>query len=206
MAYFEDLFTLLDEGWEPSEGEGFSYGENDSVKDWRVLKAEDNKIYAIANKVIGWQPFDENGNNDWKSSSLRYWLNEEFAPEAFLSDPDEETLEDTLLAMNENGDWVSLLKYNEVEEYQDVLSELSRPSTMLRMQYEEEFEDWYEEGNLAYWLLPKDVQFTYVDVYNDSGIITEADAEDDEYWQEKNDFSKPLGVRPTIIIDLNKYL
>ena len=211
MSYFEDLFTLLDDGWEPSEGEGFRFGENENICNWIVLSVNDNKILAINNRIVEYKPFDKEGNNNWECSSLREWLNGEFAIDSFITDPESETLEDSMLTKNENGDFVSLLSFNETEEYQDTLSELGGPTTLVQLHYAEALEesDFYEDGHLAYWLMPEDGQFSYVDQYGDSTIITKEDLEDDnsgEYWKEMCDFSKPLGIRPTILIDLNNYI
>ena len=200
MAYFESIFDLLDDGWTPNEGDGFSFGSYHDLLDWKVLKVEEGKLLAIANNVIEWKPFDNEGGNNWESSSLRKWLNNEFAPKSFVSDPDEETLDDQIVEKNKNGDYVFLLSYKEAEDYYDILSELPGPSANIQLAYEEEFGDWYEEGNVAYWLIPENGKFTYVDCYGDSSIITEEDIAIEEYWKSKNDFSKPLGVRPAIWI------
>jgi len=205
VAYFESIFDLLDDGWTPREGDGFSFGNYHDLIDWRVLKVEAGNILAIANNVIEWKPFDVEGGNDWEKSSLRKWLNEEFAPKAFISDPDEETIDDQILVKNENGDYVSLLNYSNAEGYCDILGELSGTSANLQLAYEEEFGDWYEGGNLAYWLSPENGRFAYVDCYGDASILTEEDMAE-EYWKGKNDFSKPLGVRPAIWINTKTLL
>ena len=197
MAYFESILNLIDEGWEPAKGDGFYYGDYYGLIDWRVLKVMDGKILAISNQIIEWKQFDIPGNNDWETSTLREWLNNEFAITAFLTDPDEESIEDTLLMRNDLGDLISLLTYDEAEQHYDLLCELAGPSAFIELTYVDQFGDWYEGNNLPFWILPKDGEFTFVDVCNDAEISTDIDLQED-YWKSKNNFSNPLGVRPVI--------
>ena len=46
--------------------------------DWLVLSETDKSVLVLAEHSIGEMPFDENNNNDWKNSSLRKYLKDDF--------------------------------------------------------------------------------------------------------------------------------
>ena len=45
---------------------------------WLVLSETDKSVLLLAEHSIGEMPFNENNNNDWKNSSLRKYLNDDF--------------------------------------------------------------------------------------------------------------------------------
>ena len=194
----ENLFDLLEEGWKPRKAKTFYYGDYNGAIEWVVLKVGKGKMLAMSKRVLEWLPFDEKGGNDWSDSSLRTWLNGEFANEALCNG---ENIDDYLIFdTNENGDHVFLLDYDTAMDCYELFCKIgsSTPTMSLLLAYEDSFGDWYEDGNLPFWLLPENGEFAYVDVYADASLITDEDCEDSDDWKEKRDFSKPLGVRPVV--------
>ena len=196
----KNLYDLWDEGWKPKKGKTFYFGNYHGDIKWIVLNVEDDRMLAISKNVLDWLPFDENGNNDWQNCSLRKWLNEVFANEALC---DGESIEDYwIFDKTEIGDYVSLLNISVAEGLTDLLRRHgSPPSTFLELLHDPGFYgNWYDLGNLSFWLMPESGMFTYVDAHGIASTIS--DSKDDQEYMTRNgicnDFAKPLGVRPLI--------
>lgn len=60
--------------------------------EWRVLAVEGNRAYVVSQKALDAHAFnaDEDDGNDWKSSDLKKWLENDFASQAFTGDELEE--------------------------------------------------------------------------------------------------------------------
>lgn len=56
--------------------------------EWRVLAVEGNRAYVVSQKALDVHAFnaDEDDGNDWNSSDLKKWLENDFASQAFTSD------------------------------------------------------------------------------------------------------------------------
>lgn len=56
--------------------------------EWRVLAVEGNRAYVVSQKALDARAFneDEDGGNDWNSSDLKKWLENDFASQAFTGD------------------------------------------------------------------------------------------------------------------------
>lgn len=56
--------------------------------EWRVLAVEGNRAYVVSQKALDAHAFnaDEDGGNDWNSSDLKKWLENDFASQAFTGD------------------------------------------------------------------------------------------------------------------------
>ena len=56
--------------------------------EWRVLAVEGNRAYVVSQKALDAHAFnaDENDGNDWSSSNLKKWLENDFASRAFTGD------------------------------------------------------------------------------------------------------------------------
>ena len=64
------------------------YMSNDTVNEskwdeWIVADKNDNELLLIANCIIDLRQFDEHASNDWSSSSICSWLNNEYIELAF---------------------------------------------------------------------------------------------------------------------------
>ena len=70
---------------------------------WRVLKAEGNLICAISEKGLDCQPFNHSKEkgNDWDSSDLKAWLEQEFLERAFTRGERALILDVTCLSVDE---------------------------------------------------------------------------------------------------------
>lgn len=60
--------------------------------EWRVLAVEGNRAYVVSQKALDAHAFnaDEDDGNDWNSSDLKKWLENDFASQAFTGDELEE--------------------------------------------------------------------------------------------------------------------
>lgn len=74
---------------------------------WRVLSKGNGVALLISERILDYLPFSSNGKNDWESSDLRKWLNEEFLLNAFSEEEREH------LIPFEEGESVSLLGFND---------------------------------------------------------------------------------------------
>lgn len=56
--------------------------------EWRVLAVEGNRAYVVSQKALDARAFnaDNNDGNDWNSSELKAWLENDFASQAFTGD------------------------------------------------------------------------------------------------------------------------
>ena len=56
--------------------------------EWRVLAVEGNRAYVVSQKGLDAHAFnvDEDDGNDWNSSDLKKWLENDFASQAFTDD------------------------------------------------------------------------------------------------------------------------
>lgn len=50
---------------------------------WRVVEANRGEATLWSEEVLAWLPYDRDGGNDWRTSSLRAWLNGDFLENCF---------------------------------------------------------------------------------------------------------------------------
>ena len=62
---------------------------------WLVLENNSRDLLLLSEYGLDVQPFDGGGSNEWKNSSLREWLNDDFYNEAFSEAEKKAILEDT---------------------------------------------------------------------------------------------------------------
>lgn len=76
--------------------------------EWRVLAVEGNRVYVVSQKALDAHAFnaDKNDGNDWASSNLKKWVENDFASQAFTSDE-----------MNEIDGAPTLLSVDEANKY-----------------------------------------------------------------------------------------
>lgn len=94
--------------------------------EWVILGWEQGGVLCVTAEPIGKMPFDKNGNNNWRESSLREYLNTVFL--AKLGEDDALlTIQSDLVADNGDGaygtavDYVGLLSCDLYREYRDVI-------------------------------------------------------------------------------------
>lgn len=74
--------------------------------EWRVLAVDGNRAYVVSQKALDAHAFnaDEDDGNDWNSSDLKKWLENDFAPQAFTGDEMKEINgAPTLLSVDESN-------------------------------------------------------------------------------------------------------
>lgn len=105
-----------------------SYWQNDTDRDgtadkddekepirWRVLSAEENEVFLMADKALDAQPYNRSGSLcAWKASSLRKWLNADFLQAAFTEE-EQRAILDTSTDEEGSEDKVYLLSYSEAK-------------------------------------------------------------------------------------------
>ena len=76
--------------------------------EWRVLAVEGDRAYVVSQKALDAHAFNEDADdgNDWNSSDLKAWLEDDFASQAFTGDE-----------MREIDGAPTLLSADEVNEY-----------------------------------------------------------------------------------------
>ena len=76
--------------------------------EWRVLAVEGNRAYVVSQKALDARAFNEDADdgNDWGSSDLKKWLENDFASQAFTGDE-----------MSEIDGAPTLLSVDEANEY-----------------------------------------------------------------------------------------
>lgn len=76
--------------------------------EWRVLEVEGDRAYVVSEKALDAHAFNEDTDdgNDWSSSDLKAWLEEDFASQAFTDDE-----------MNEIDGAPTLLSVDEARSY-----------------------------------------------------------------------------------------
>ena len=94
--------------------------------EWVILDWEQGGVLCVTAEPIGKMPFDKNGNNNWRESSLREYLNTVFL--AKLGEDDALlTIQSDLVADNGDDaygtavDYVGLLSCDLYREYRDVI-------------------------------------------------------------------------------------
>ena len=83
--------------------------------EWQVLAKEGNKILIISKYGLDAKRFDDN-SNDWASSEIRYWLNDNFYNKAF-TEKEKKSINSSNLSDVGTSDKVFLLSKEEAENY-----------------------------------------------------------------------------------------
>lgn len=100
--------------------------------DWLVLKVDGNKVYCLRNELLDEKEFDEN-SNDWKTSNLRSFLNnemyaelsEEIGEDNILPIPADLTSLDGQKEYGSCEDKVSLLTVDLYRKHRDILPNMN---------------------------------------------------------------------------------
>ena len=101
--------------------------------DWLVLSETDESVLVLSEQSIGNMPFDKDNNNDWKESSLRKYLNNDFLKQLAKNGADlskiipmrrDLTADDGLTDYGSCEDKVTLLTVEEYRNYRYSISNL----------------------------------------------------------------------------------
>lgn len=183
--------------------------------EWKILNIENNKIFVVSKYAIDVQPYDtemiidfknreSSSKANWKDSTLRKWLNNEFLISAFSIKERECLCEITYKEKNiDLTDRVSLLSINDINSsiyFPTNHSTECESTPYVEQNFIDEDEKMArQEGGkyplnkaTSYWLREP---FTFVvGVNNISNYVIAY----------KPDLRTKLAIRPTIIIDINK--
>ncbi len=107
---------VLDASWSQLE---FGTYNGDKIL-WRVLSVEDDEVLLLSEKIIETVGYTKNSTDpvEWKSSSIREWLNNDFYNEAFTEEEKKVLKEKTL----NNGDDDATNDYIYLLSYEDMLN------------------------------------------------------------------------------------
>lgn len=90
ISYLNELNTTNTKGYYEYGNEQYEKSKGKYYKvepiQWRCLSNEENKYFLITEKILDFQWYDKNGSNNYKNSSIRSWLNNEFIGKAFTDD------------------------------------------------------------------------------------------------------------------------
>ena len=163
-------FGRFDQNGDTSDG-------SETLK-WLVLAEDGNRRLLIAANCVASLPFDTAASSDWENSSLKAWLDGEFADGAF------NTLQRGMLVSWEDGSQVTIMSGDELKQY--LATDSKRVCGM-----------WTPEGGsterVQYWLRGKGYYDNYAAVVATDGKITDFGVQAD---------TTAVGVRPAIWVEL----
>ncbi len=90
--------------------------------EWVAISENGSNILLISKNIIDYREFDVSGKKDWKSSSLRKWLNSDFIDVAFSASEKDAIIESEIKTVTDDTesitqDRVFLLSSNEIREF-----------------------------------------------------------------------------------------
>ncbi len=150
--------------------------------EWRVLAVEGNRAYVVSQKALDAHAFnaDEDDGNDWNSSDLKKWLENDFASQAFAGDE-----------MKEISGAPTLLSIDEANKY--FMSDRDRqccPTDRLKQQWGWDLDD----NDACDWRL----RSPSVDSYDAAGVSSNGYVNSDGLYVVYAD----LAVRPALWVNL----
>ena len=124
--------------------------------EWRVLAVEGNRAYVVSQKALDARAFnaDEDDGNDWNSSDLKKWLENDFASQAFTGDE-----------MKEIDGAPTLPSVDEANKY--FMSDKDRICTPTQQAVNNGAWTWDDNG-ACFWWLRSPGDYSYVAAYVDS--------------------------------------
>ncbi len=196
--------------------------------EWIVLSKDDTEMLLLSRNVLDSKQFNEGllfieELNDWKYSSLRKWLNNEFYYKAFDGDERKAIKENEIVTEGDKTrDRVFLLSFDDVTnpEYGfriDKGADVNRSCratdyaiaqgcsvSNIRFTGEEDFEDKpYDDFLKSTWwrLRSYGPQYDYAIDVGDNGYISYHDMSDYETYSEGSFSRDDIGIRPAIYIE-----
>jgi len=167
---------------------------NDKKEDiqWLVLDIQDGKALLISKDALDCQPYHTTKENAvWKTSSLRQWLNSQFANEAFSS-REKALISTSTLPDEETQDKIFLLSDTEARQY------LGSSRTCKATQYAIVTQGAYTNrvnGTCSWWLRSSGIAEGFITYVREGGTVSEHGSEAT---------SDGIAVRPALWIDLSK--
>lgn len=137
---------------------------------WLVLRAHEDDRLLLCTDYVAQRRIGKLSTSSWKNSELRQWLNSDFLSDAF-------SLDEQQLLCQMNGDFVTLLNYDEAKHFQPL-------------------PDCTSNEHLPWWLCS-----CSKDTDNDT-CFDYANHGDGHLWFSSKRPSETAGVRPVIAISL----
>ena len=162
---------------------------------WYILEKSDDEAFLISEYILDLAQFGDSGNNKWKESYIRTWLNTDFYDEAFNE------MEKASIIERTKGERVSLITLEEYTKYYTIDERIGRAryTDFSRAKTEKHYRTKIREPYGFWWTRTANVRGGWgedgsVYVYHicNDGI-------DNEF--ERSEYSD--GVRPVIRIDLS---
>ena len=148
--------------------------------EWRVLEVEGDRAYVVSEKGLDAHAFNEDADdgNDWNSSDLKAWLEEDFASQAFTDDE-----------MNEIDGVPTLLSVDEARSYFGFYG-MCEPTQQAvnNGAYKDE-----DNGACVWWLRSSGVDSGFAALVGADGYV-----DSDGYYVDRTGFA----VRPALWINL----
>lgn len=148
--------------------------------EWRVLEVEGDRAYVVSQKALDACAFNEDADdgNDWDSSDLKAWLEEDFATQAFTDDE-----------MNEIDGAPTLLSADEAWDYFQVYG-ICKPTqqAVINGAYRDE-----DNGACVWWLRSSGADSDFAALVDADGYV-----DSDGYYVDCSD----VAVRPALWINL----
>ena len=148
--------------------------------EWRVLEVEGDRAYVVSQKALDARAFNEDADdgNDWDSSDLKAWLEEDFASQAFTDDE-----------MNEIDGAPTLLSADEAWDYFGVYG-ICKPTqqALINDAYRDE-----DNGACVWWLRSSGADSDFAALVDADGYV-----DSDGYYVDCSD----VAVRPALWINL----
>lgn len=169
---------------------------------WRVLYSDDSTAILLSEKILEARNFNDTGESTWIDSSIRKWLNKDFIDIAFPGSGEKEALVLT-----------SISEYPEVR--QDNLDFVSLPSMGLLLEASFGFSKSRGEIPRRSGVHTKHaLNQGFIAVTGDYGVYLTSTPFDKDYayairangavGQAQYERRDPKGIRPVIVLDLNK--
>lgn len=130
--------------------------------EWRVLEVDGDRAYVVSEKGLDAHAFNEDADdgNDWNSSDLKAWLEEDFASQAFTDDE-----------MNEIDGAPTLLSVDEANNY--FKSDNDRICMPTQQAVSNGAWTWDDNGACFWWLRsPGDDSYIAADVDADGRVLS----------------------------------
>lgn len=163
-------------------GNVVTFGDYHGPIIWRVISKNNNQYLLMSEYAIDVNPFDFNRvSNDWKHSSLREWMNNEFYEMAFSTD------EKSMILSRD--DKVSILSKDEYDSLNDEVKIAKPTQNALRKKVKS------SEQGADYWIRfvqSDDDQYAYTVRVNESGIPELA---------LNNITNNYIGIRPVVLVN-----
>ena len=150
--------------------------------EWRVLAVEGDRAYVVSQKALDAHAFNEDADdgNDWNSSDLKAWLEDNFASQAFTGDE-----------MKEINGAPTLLSVDEANNY--FKSDNDRICMPTQQAVSNGARTWDDNGACLWWLRSSGAYSVSA-----AGVLADGNVNSDGYYVD----GAAVAVRPALWVNL----